>query len=171
MQHLKDAGVYDNTLIIVTSDNGPPFQGSKTTHYEPGVQMPLVIRDPSSKKRGTICDELVSHVDLTPTPFWILRELSPKTGGFMAVHCCRRCGGDGLSNRDEVFLSHTFHEVTMYYPMRTVRTKPHKLIWNLAHQLPYPSASDLWASSTWQAAFDKGASFRYGPRTLALSFQ
>ena len=44
----------------------------------------------------------------------------------------------------------------MYYPMRTVLNRQYKLIWNLAWQLPYPSASDLWASSTWQAALKDG---------------
>jgi N-sulfoglucosamine sulfohydrolase len=38
----------------------------------------------------------------------------------------------------------------MYYPMRVVRTRRHKLIMNLAHELPYPFASDLYESPTWQ---------------------
>ena len=38
----------------------------------------------------------------------------------------------------------------MYYPMRMVRTRSHKLVVNLAHQLPVPSASDLYNSDTWQ---------------------
>ena len=49
-----------------------------------------------------------------------------------------------------VFGSHQFHEITMYYPMRMVRTRTHKLIVNLAHELEYPHASDLWGSATWQ---------------------
>jgi hypothetical protein len=32
----------------------------------------------------------------------------------------------------------------MYYPMRVIETRKHKLILNIAHQLPYPFASDLW---------------------------
>jgi N-sulfoglucosamine sulfohydrolase len=38
----------------------------------------------------------------------------------------------------------------MYNPMRVVRTRTHKLIVNLAHELPVPSASDLYNSDTWQ---------------------
>jgi N-sulfoglucosamine sulfohydrolase len=52
---------------------------------------------------------------------------------------------------DEVYGSHQFHEVTMYYPMRMVRTRTHKYILNLAHQLPYPQAADILASPTWKA--------------------
>ena len=44
---------------------------------------------------------------------------------------------------DEIFASHTFHEIQMYYPMRVIRDKQYKLIWNIAHPLPYPFASDL----------------------------
>ena len=38
----------------------------------------------------------------------------------------------------------------MYYPMRMVRTRTHKLIVNLAHDLPVPVAADLYNSPTWQ---------------------
>jgi N-sulfoglucosamine sulfohydrolase len=38
----------------------------------------------------------------------------------------------------------------MYYPMRMVRTRTHKLIVNLANELPYPVAQDLYNSDTWQ---------------------
>jgi N-sulfoglucosamine sulfohydrolase len=38
----------------------------------------------------------------------------------------------------------------MYYPMRMVRTRSHKLIVNLAHPLEYPTAADLYGSPTWQ---------------------
>ena len=40
----------------------------------------------------------------------------------------------------------------MYYPMRSVICGRYKLIFNIAHDLPYPFASDLYASPTWQMA-------------------
>ena len=54
----------------------------------------------------------------------------------------------------------------MYYPMRVVRDKEYKLIWNIAHGLPYPFASDLWAASSWQAQFKKGKDAPYGQKTV-----
>ena len=54
----------------------------------------------------------------------------------------------------------------MYYPMRVVRDKKYKLIWNIAHPLPYPFASDLWAASSWQAQFKKGMDAPYGRKTV-----
>ena len=41
----------------------------------------------------------------------------------------------------------------MYYPMRVYRQGNYKLIWNIAWQLEYPFASDLWSSSTWQSVY------------------
>jgi N-sulfoglucosamine sulfohydrolase len=41
----------------------------------------------------------------------------------------------------------------MYHPMRCVRTWEHKLIWNLAHQIPYPIAGDIRRSPSWTAIF------------------
>jgi N-sulfoglucosamine sulfohydrolase len=54
----------------------------------------------------------------------------------------------------------------MYYPMRVVRGERWKLIWNIAHELPYPHASDLWASSTWQAQHEQGPDASYGSWTV-----
>ncbi len=67
---------------------------------------------------------------------------------------------------DEVYASHTFHEITMYYPMKVVRTRTHKLLWNIAHPLPFPFASDLWDASTWQDVYQHGPDTTYGKRTV-----
>jgi N-sulfoglucosamine sulfohydrolase len=54
----------------------------------------------------------------------------------------------------------------MYYPMRVVRSGRYKLIWNIAHSLPFPFASDLFGSATWQDALRRGEDFKYGKRTI-----
>ena len=67
--------------------------------------------------------------------------------------------------RDEVYASHTFHEITNYYPMRVIRTKTHKFIYNIAWKLDYSFASDLWSAITWQGALRDGLS-RFGCRSV-----
>jgi N-sulfoglucosamine sulfohydrolase len=67
---------------------------------------------------------------------------------------------------NSIFASHTFHEIQMYYPMRVYRDKEYKLIWNIAHPLPYPFASDLWAASSFQAQYQKSLSAPYGKKTV-----
>jgi len=189
---LKETGRYDNTLIMLTADNGMPFPGSKTNLYEPGMHLPLIVRAPEQKKRGGLCHAMVSWVDYAPTILDFCGVKVPDapaiTGdGELFVGQQRRGGRKqpytfhGRSWRglwdeenpagwDEVYASHTFHEIQMYYPMRVIQTRQWKLILNIAHPLPYPFASDLWASATWQSVATKGES-RYGGRAVSEYLQ
>jgi len=161
---LRETGHWDDTLIIYVSDNGIAFPGAKTTLYEPGMRLPCVVRNPHQQKRGIACDAMITWTDLTPTilDFAGAMPQDPKFHGrsFMPVLDEERPRG-----WDEIYASHTFHEVTMYYPMRVVRTRRYKLIWNIAQGLPYPFASDLWASKTWQSVLARGDT-HYGKRTI-----
>ena len=53
----------------------------------------------------------------------------------------------------------------MYYPMRSIRTRKFHYILNLAHPLPYPFASDLFDSPTWQGVL-KRQDTKYGSRKV-----
>ncbi len=59
----------------------------------------------------------------------------------------------------------------MYYPMRVFRDRKYKLIWNIAHKLDYPFASDLWAASSWQAQFKEGEDAMYGAISVGRYIQ
>jgi N-sulfoglucosamine sulfohydrolase len=67
--------------------------------------------------------------------------------------------------RDEIYASHSLHEITNYYPMRVVRTKKYKFIWNIAWKLDYSFARDLWESASWQGVLRDGLG-RFGERTV-----
>ncbi len=75
-------------------------------------------------------------------------------------------GDPKAEHRNEIHASHTFHEIQMYYPMRVVRDKQYKLIWNIAFGLPYPFASDLWKASSFQSQFQKAPDAPYGKKTV-----
>ncbi len=159
MKAIEDAGRADDTLILFISDNGIPFPGAKTNLYEPGVRLPLIVASPDLKRRGGTCDAMTSWVDLAPT---ILDWAGVKAGGAGAP--ASEMPGRSLLpileqekplGWDVVYGSHVFHQVTMYYPMRMIRTRRHKLILNLAHGLPFPFASDLHASATWQGVLKR----------------
>jgi N-sulfoglucosamine sulfohydrolase len=163
---LKQFGRYDDTLVICISDNGYPFPGAKTTVYEPGIRLPCIVRDPGAKRRGVVSAAFVSWVDIAPTILDFAGEkLSPRAKmhgrSFLPV-----LEQEIPTGWDEVYASHTFHEVTMYYPMRAIRSGRYKLIWNIAHPLPFPFASDLFGSATWQDALRHGNEFQYGNRTI-----
>jgi N-sulfoglucosamine sulfohydrolase len=163
---LKQAERYDDTLIICISDNGHPFPGAKTTVYEPGIRLPCIVRDPNAKQVGIVNEAFVSWVDIAPTILDFGGAELPrrvKMHGRSFLPILEQEQPDGWN---EVYASHTFHEVTMYYPMRVVRSGRFKLIWNIAHPLPFPFASDLFGSATWQDALRHGEDFMYGKRTI-----
>jgi hypothetical protein len=77
LKKLDDLGVANNTIVVLTSDNGAevmtwpdggttPFRGEKATNWEGGFRVPTVIRWPGTIQPGTIYNEMFSHYDLIP---------------------------------------------------------------------------------------------------------
>ena len=74
---LKANGLDDNTLVLFTSDNGPPrntifaspgpLRGNKGTTFEGGMREPTVVRWPGKIPAGKPNDELMTAMDLLPT--------------------------------------------------------------------------------------------------------
>jgi N-sulfoglucosamine sulfohydrolase len=124
------------------------------------------VRNPYSEKRGVVSAAIVSWVDITPTILefaGIERAANDELHGRSFLPILEQEQPRGW---DAMFASHTFHEVTMYYPMRVARSGRYKLIWNIAHPLPFPFASDLWNSATWQDSLQRGEDFLYGKRAI-----
>lgn len=170
MKAIHDAGHDDDTLVLFTSDNGMPFPGAKTTLYDPGCRLPLIARSPKSPTPGGASQAMVSWVDFMPTILEWAGAAAPakELHGRSFLKQVER--PEQVDDRGEVYLSHTFHEVTNYYPMRGVRTRRHKLLVNLAHPLPFPFAADLQQSLTWQAVLTRGDR-QYGARSVAAYVQ
>jgi len=164
MEILKQTGHWDDTMIIYISDNGIAFPGAKTTLYEPGMRLPCVVRNPFAKKKGIATNAMVTWADITPTILDFAGAMPDKPGfhgrSFLSV-----LEEQNPVGWDEIYASHTFHEITMYYPMRVVRGRRYKLLWNIAYGLSYPFASDLWKSETWQGILKRGEKL-YGRRSI-----
>ena len=196
MEILKEADLFDKTLILFTSDHGMAFSGGKTTVYEPGLRVPFVVRDPYSKGRGVRTQSIVNHTDIAPSlldfageldrakqrpkrwvepkEYWenkpyVMNENHGPRKGIEAYHgrsWIPILSDTDITIHDVHFASHTFHEIQMYYPMRAIRDHDWKLIWNIAHPLPYPFASDLWVASSWQAQYRQSLNAPYGTKTV-----
>ncbi|MEG1187917.1 MAG: arylsulfatase [Bacteroidales bacterium] len=82
VEKLKEMGVYDNTLIVFTSDNGPHqeggadpdyfnsngmYRGYKRDLYEGGVRVPMIVSWPGHVKPGTETNFMCSFWDMMPT--------------------------------------------------------------------------------------------------------
>ena len=97
---LKNKGLYDNTLIIVTSDNGSSphgypiplekkhnhltshiYKGRKSHTYEGGHRVAFLATWPARVKAGTTCDAKVCLTDLLATSAQIVDASYPDTAG------------------------------------------------------------------------------------------
>lgn len=82
IQKLKDKGLYDNTIIIFASDNGPHMEGGadpdffnsngiyrgyKRDLYEGGIRVPMIISWPGHVQPNTETDFMCSFWDVLPT--------------------------------------------------------------------------------------------------------
>ena len=67
IEELKKAGEFDNTLIVVSGDHGPPgFPHGKCNLYDYGTNVPLAIAGPGVEG-GRVVDDFVNLPDLAPT--------------------------------------------------------------------------------------------------------
>ena len=162
LEILKETGHWEDTFVMFISDNGIAFPGAKTNLYDPGMRLPCVVRNPYAKKHGLVTDAMITWADITPT-ILDFAQVKPKVK-FHGRSFLNILETEKTEGWDEVYASHTFHEITMYYPMKVVRTRKYKLIWNIAHGLDYPFASDLYASDTWQDILKSDATFYAKPR-------
>ncbi len=157
---LADYGFDNNTLIIFTADNGIPFPNAKTNLYEPGMGEPMMVSNPMERARwGMETSTLASTVDIVPTildwfgmdpPKYKLNGATVNYEGKSLLPVTKADPSPNDPKYNAVFSSHNLHEITMYYPMRVMRTNQYRLIHNLNFKMPYPIASDLFSSPTFQ---------------------
>ena len=152
LKSLQEFGYDKNTLVILTSDNGIPFPNAKTNLYEPGMGEPMIISNPMAPERwGQETEALASTTDIVPTILdWFGLKYPAHGAVLQGKSLLPVLSAEPTTGYDLAFSSHDLHEVTMYYPMRVVRDKSHRLIHNLNFKMPYPMASDLFASPTFQ---------------------
>lgn len=162
---LEEEGKAENTIVIFISDNGPAWPEAKTTMYDPGLRLPCIVRNPRGRARGTTCDGLITWTDITPTILDFAGLYADPPAFFGRSFAGILDQASPADWREEIYAAHTFHEITNYYPMRVIRTKRHKFIYNIAWKLDYSFASDLWSSASWQAVL-RGKQNNFGARSV-----
>jgi N-sulfoglucosamine sulfohydrolase len=162
---LRARGELDRTIVVIMSDNGMAFPNAKTNVYDAGSRLPFIVRAPGV--RGGLVNEAMIHFpDIAPT----ILEWAGAKGPEYELHGRSFAGilaQENASGWDRIHVSHTFHEITMYYPIRGTRTRRFKYLRNLYPELTFPHASDLWESPTWQSVVAAGDAGRIGQRPAA----
>ena len=150
---LERRGYRDNTLIIVTSDNGMPFPRAKANCYEYSTHMPLAITWPGRIQGGRVVKDPVSFDDLAPTLLDAAGMAAPAamTGrSFLQALTLRGWGGVGPA-RNRVFFGLDSHRWSSQpYPMRALKKDGYLFITNLEPGIqPFSSCpSDAWETPT-----------------------
>ena len=133
LQKLEEIGELDNTLVIVTADNGMPFPRIKGQVYEYSNHLPLAIMWPNGiKNPGRVVTDFVNFIDFTPT-YLELSGLSveeagmqPVTGKSLTDIFYSEEEGDIVPDRDFVLVGKERHDVgrpdDVGYPVRGIIT-------------------------------------------------
>ena len=131
---LEDRGELDNTLVVVTADNGMPFPRAKANLYDYGVRMPLAIRWGARAKPGRVIDDFVSFPDFAPT--FLEAAGLPAPAAMTGRSLLPLLSGQVDPRRDHAVFGIERHfpgsrEGGAGYPSRAFRTKDYLYIRNL----------------------------------------
>jgi arylsulfatase A-like enzyme len=134
---LQQANQADRTIVIFTADHGIPFPRAKSSLYDPGVSVALLVRWPAGGwAGGKVRGEMVSNVDHFPT---LLDALGLDAGPRVHGRSYRPLlDGESYRANDAVFCEHNYHGGGMFFdPRRAVRTERFKLIANFTTNRPW----------------------------------
>lgn len=139
LNYLDSVGELDNTIVIVTGDNGMPFPRAKANCYEYGLHVPLAISYPVGFPGKRIVNDPVSFVDFAPT---ILEMTNTEPEGMMPISG-KSLGGILRSKksgtvdvtRKFIFAGRERHSSSRWYnlgyPQRIIRSSQYLFIWNI----------------------------------------
>lgn len=128
---LAETGLDRTTWVVFMTDHGPAFPRAKSTLYEPGTGIALIVRPPLDRQiRPREYEDLFSGVDLVPTLLDLLGVPIPDEVEGLS-HADNLTGGSSTV-RDEVYTSKTYHD--SFDPIRAVRTKEFSYIENYAER-------------------------------------
>lgn len=134
---LEQRGELDNTIVVVTSDNGMPFPRAKANVYEYGIHVPLAVRWGEQIKGGRRSDDLVNLIDLFATFLDLAGAPYPsyKVASRSLISVFSGTGnGVADSSRTAVFASRERHSSSRWnnlgYPQRCIRTRDYLYIRN-----------------------------------------
>lgn len=138
---LEKSGELENTIIVMTGDNGWPFPRSKATCYDTGTHQPLAIRWGARVQGGRNVEDFVSLGDLAPT---FLEAAGLEVPATMTARSLLPVLLSAQSGQVDPTRTHTFtgmerharkgrsdgSQTNVGYPMRTIITKDFHLIRN-----------------------------------------
>ena len=126
---LEESGELDNTIVVMTGDNGMPFPRHKCQLYDSGTHAPLAIHWKAAGKAGRRVTDFVSLADLAPTFLEVAGVAVPEAMTGRSLLGILRSASSGRVDpgRDHVLTGRERHGQTQEkpnpggYPMRAIR--------------------------------------------------
>jgi arylsulfatase A-like enzyme len=172
LDRIAAMGELDNTLVIVTSDNGMPFPRAKATVYDAGTHMPFVARWPARVPGGRRVTDFVSLTDVAPTILEAAGLPVPPqmTGRSLLPLLTSSTSGRVDASRDHALFGKERHVPAQEspfsggYPVRAIRTDEYLYIRNfLPERWPVgtPDYRHAYIENAWLADTDNGPTKTY----------
>ena len=129
---LEEAGELENTIVVMTGDNGMPFPRSKATLFDSGTRVPLAIRWGREVPGGRVVSDFVNLTDLAPTFLEAcgLKVPEEMTGRSLLTVLQSEESGVVEADRDHVLLGMERHVYPN--PSRAIRTEKFLYVRNFA---------------------------------------
>lgn len=169
---LEALGELENTMVVVSGDNGAPFPRGKANLYDAGVREPLAVCWPNKVAAGRRVTDFVNFIDLAPTFLEAAGVSVPEqmTGrSFLHVLTSRREGRVD-ANRDHTYVGRERHTPCQEkgnpggYPSRALRTDDFLLIHNFKPErwpVGTPDYHNCYKDHGWLGDTDNGPTKYY----------
>nr|WP_256127008.1 sulfatase [Ameyamaea chiangmaiensis] len=134
LAQLEATGELDNTLIVMTGDNGWPFPRAKASLYDSGLHVPFVVRWGGIDRPGRVVDAIVSTTDLAPTFLTLAGVAIPRD--MVGASLLPWLDGEGTCPDRSYTLAGMERHMDVRqvigwgYPMRAIRTRDYLYIRN-----------------------------------------
>jgi arylsulfatase A-like enzyme len=173
---LGQRGLLDNTLLVFAGDNGAALPHGKGSLYDPGSNVPLIVRWPGVVQAGGESRALLSGEDLGPTLLAAAGiEPHPRMSGGSFLALLR---GEPYAPRKHIFVERGPHgsapvsvgmSNSSYDLSRAVRSDRYKFIYNCTPWIPY-SPVDSASGAAWTQIKAAAAEGRLQPGVQATYF-
>ena len=164
---LEKRGELENTLVVVTSDNGAPFPRIKGQMYEDDFRLPFAVMWKGRIKPGRRVDDLISFTDIAPTFLEAAGVTIPDTMAGRSLFDIFNSDGSGRVTEDRlrVYMGRERHDMgregDLGYPVRCVRTPEYLYVRNFA--------PDRWPAGNPETGFTNMDSSPVKSRILELN--